>query len=141
MAQKTFSAIDTDLHGIRVDAYIEELPEEGVMNATLYYIEAEKRTADKEALARRSRFYSALMDTQLLPSGTDYRYMKNLVMITILSYDPFDQGEMWYEASASLSSHPDTPYNDGIRRIFLYANGKINEKVLARYGIHDYLAV
>ena len=93
MAGVCKSGIDTDLHGIRVDAYIEELPEEGEMRATVYDIEAENRPANRTTLPRRNRFYSGIIDTQFLTSGTDYRNMKDLVILTILSYDPFGAGE------------------------------------------------
>ena len=49
------------------------------------------------------------------------------MIITILSYDPFGSGDLWYEAKTSLLSHPDIPYEDGVRRIFLYTKGKIND--------------
>ncbi|MBR0092844.1 MAG: hypothetical protein IJP92_14220 [Lachnospiraceae bacterium] len=58
-------------------------------------------------------------------------------MLSILSYDPFDRGEMRYEAKTMLKSHPDYPYDDGVRRVFLYADGKINPEVLSKAVISD----
>ena len=46
---------------------------------------------------------------------------------------------MYYEAETVITTHPDIAYNDGIRRIFLYADGKLPkgadeaEAELARY--------
>ena len=34
---------------------------------------------------------------------------------------------MYYEAGTVLKTHPNVPYNDGIRRIFLYADGELPE--------------
>ena len=34
---------------------------------------------------------------------------------------------MYYEAGTTLKTHPDEPYDDGIRRIYLYAGGKLPE--------------
>ena len=44
----------------------------------------------------------------------------------ILSYDPFTAGDMYYEASTQLITHPDIPYDEGIRRLFFYTGGKCN---------------
>ena len=63
--------------------------------------------------------------------------MHNLVTLTILSFDPFGMGEMWYEAKTVLNSHPEYPYDDGIRRVFLYASGRINHEQLEAAGIHN----
>ena len=53
--------------------------------------------------------------------------MPELVTIFILSYDPFGMNSMYYEAGTVLKTHPDIPYNDGIRRIFLYVKGDISD--------------
>ena len=50
------------------------------------------------------------------------------VTIFILSYDPFGKDAMYYEARTVLITHPDTAYNDGVRRIFLYADGNLPEE-------------
>ena len=34
---------------------------------------------------------------------------------------------MYYEAGTTVKTHPQIPYNDGVRRIFLYTNGKLPE--------------
>ena len=33
----------------------------------------------------------------------------------------------YYEAGTLLKTHPEIPYNDGIRRIYLYVGGKLPE--------------
>lgn len=35
-------------------------------------------------------------------------------------------GDMYYEASTALITHPDIDYDDGIRHIYLYCNGRPN---------------
>lgn len=123
--QKVIKALDTDLHGICLDAFISE-DASGELKATVYDIEMEDRAADKPALPKRLRYYNALTDQRLLESGSDYVKLPDLVSITILSYDPFDAGDMYYEAGSILKTHRQIPYDDGILHIYLYCNGKNN---------------
>ena len=57
-----------------------------------------------------------------------YKHLPELVTIFILSYDPFDRNAMYYEAGSVLKSHPDVPYDDGIRRIYLYTEGDLPDR-------------
>ncbi len=43
------------------------------------------------------------------------------------SYDPFDRGSIYYEAGSVIKTHPDIPYDDGVRRIYLYVDGELPE--------------
>ncbi len=132
-AQKQFQAIDTKYHGIRLDAHVTE-DENGTISATIYDVEMENRPADKQSLPKRLRFYDSLVDSRLLESGIKYENLPNFVSITILSYDPFDAGDIYYEASTVLTTHPDIEYRDGISHIYLYCNGKINESLSPSHG-------
>ena len=58
-------------------------------------------------------------------TGADYEKLPELVTIFILSYDPFGENAMYYEAATVIKTHPHVPYSDGIRRIFLYTDGEI----------------
>jgi hypothetical protein len=83
----------------------------------------QNRPADKKSLPRRLRFYRSLIDSRLLESGTKYDTLPNFISITILSYDPFDAGDMYYEASTKLITH-----------IFLYCSGRVNESLSPEHG-------
>ncbi len=132
-SQKQFQGIDTKYHGIRFDARVDE-DSDGKVRVTIYDIEMENRPADKKPLPRRLRFYDALLDSRLLESGADYDELPNLVSITILSYDPFGAGDMYYEASTTLTTHPDIDYDDGVTHIYLYCNGKVNTSLTPSHG-------
>ena len=134
-AQKQFQAIDTKYHGIRLDAHVTE-DEEGKVSATIYDVEMENRLADKASLPKRLRFYNSLIDGRLLESGIGYENLPNFVSITILSYDPFDAGDIYYEASTVLTTHPDIEYEDCVSHIYLYCNGNINESLSPSHGKH-----
>ena len=128
-SQKSYQAIDSAYHGIRFDAYIEEDLESDNLIATVYDVEMENREADRKYLPKRFRYYSALHDVKKLGSGDGYDKLPNFVSVTILSYDPFLAGDMYYEASTTLITHPDIEYDDGVRHIYLYCNGRPNFKV------------
>ena len=127
-SQKVFNGVDTKYHGIRMDVHIKESQEHKKLKATIYDIEVESRPSDRPDIPRRQRYYSAMIDTKALATSEDYRALPEYISITILSYDPFLLGDMYYEARMSLVSHPKSgySYDDGIVNIFLYANGRVN---------------
>ena len=124
-AQKTVPGVSEQSHGIRMDAYVTESSESSGEKIRVYDVEPDKKSSHKDGLPRRSRYYGDLIDTQLLETGTDYEKLPELVTIFILSYDPFGEDAMYYEAATIVKTHPQVSYNDGIRRIFLYVNGKL----------------
>ena len=132
-SQKQFQAIDTKYHGIRLDAHVTE-DENGKVSATIYDVEMENRVADKASLPKRIRYYNSMIDNRFLESGAGYEKLPDFVSITILSYDPFDAGDMYYEAKTVLSTHPGFEYKDGITHIYLYCNGKVNAAVSPAHG-------
>ena len=90
-----------------------------------FHSSREKNNSKKSALSRRSRYYGDLIDVQLLNSGVDYEKLPELVTIFILPFDPFGENAMYYEAGTIVKTHPHVPYDDGIRRIYLYVNGDL----------------
>ena len=124
-AQKTVPGISERSHGIRLDAYVTE---ENGDDISVYDVEPDKQSSKKAWLPKRSRYYGDLIDVQLLNTGVDYEKLPELVTIFILSYDPFGENAMYYEAGTVIKTHPHVPYSDGIRRIFLYTNGEISKE-------------
>ena len=47
-----------------------------------------------------------------------------MVTVFVTDFDPFGKGEMYYEARTGIISHPELSYDDGLRKIFLYTEGK-----------------
>lgn len=126
--QKTVPGISESSHGIRMDAFIKEVPLQDSQDDTLvnvYDIEPDKKEDKKKELPKRSRYYGDLVDVQLLQTGIDYEELPDLITIFILSYDPFGEDAMYYEAGTIIKTHPHLRYNDGIRKIFLYTDGKL----------------
>lgn len=127
LPQKVLTGIDSIYHGIRFDLCIDNDKKEKC-NATIYDIEMEDRDADKEELPRRGRFYQAVTDSKKLPSGQSYMKLPDYISITILSYDPFGAGDMYYEVSSVITTHPNIKYKDGVKKIYLFGNGNNNIK-------------
>ncbi|MCR5179505.1 MAG: PD-(D/E)XK nuclease family transposase [Lachnospiraceae bacterium] len=121
-AQREYPGMDTDLHGIRLDVSITDDDDA----ATIYDLEPDNKKQDADILSKRNRYYTAMIDSRDLQSGGNYDKVRNLVIIMILSYDPFGAGDLYYEAGTTLKTHPEIPYDDGIRRIYLYGDGNIN---------------
>lgn len=127
--QKSLLGTDTDKHGIRLDAYIEDVSDENNPNLTdvellhdVYDIEPNK-TYEKPTLPKRMRYYHGLVATQLLSAGSGYENLPNVVIIIILPYDPFDKNRMVYTIENHCTEDPTIPYNDGAKKIFLYTKG------------------
>ena len=128
--QRVVPGVSEQSHGIRMDAYITEQKDGSdgkYADINVYDIEPDKKCSNKDSLPRRSRYYGDLIDVKLLERNVDYDKLPDLVTIFILSYDPFGAGLMYYEAASRIITHPDIPYNDGIRRIYLYVGGKLPE--------------
>ena len=127
-AQKVVPGVSESSHGIRMDAYITERMADdgsGKPDISVYDVEPDKQIRKKKLLPKRSRYYGDLIDVQLLETGVEYDKLPELVTIFILSYDPFDRNAMYYEAGSIIKTHPDLPYDDGVRRIFLYVDGDL----------------
>lgn len=128
--QMVAPGVSENKHGIRLDAYITEKrskPGTGEDEIRIYDVEPDKHSDKKAGLPRRSRYYADLIDSQLLKTSVDYDELPELITIFILSYDPFGENAMFYEAGTTLKTHPHISYNDGVRRIFLYVDGKLPE--------------
>lgn len=129
VSQKNILGLDTNKHGIRLDAYIQDISDELIPNLAdaelipdIYDIEP-NNTYEKESLPKRMRYYHGLIDTQLLSSGADYSSLPNMIIIVILPYDPFGKNRMVYTIRNLCSEDPGLPYDDGARKIFLYTKG------------------
>ena len=126
--QKNVLGIDTNKHGICMDAYIQEVPESENTEADvdllphLYDIEP-NNTYEKKSLPKRIRYYGGLIDTQLLSTGVNYSKLPNVMIIVILPYDPFDKNRMVYTFKNSCVEDPTVAYDDGIQKVFLYTKG------------------
>ncbi len=117
--QKVEYGIETECHGIRLDVYMEE------KDAGIFDMEADQNWSlkDRQSLPKRVRLYHAKIDAGVLESGGEYRDLRNVCVIFITTYDPFDKKRMVYTIKNCCTEEPDLPYEDGARTIFLYTRG------------------
>lgn len=131
--QKNILGIDTNRHGIRMDAYIEDISDidsmpgvdtiDAQVTPDIYDIEPNKRY-EKQTLPKRMRYYHGLIDTQLLATNVTYDNLPNVAIIVILPYDPFGKNRMVYTIKNQCEEDTSIPYDDGARKIFLYTKGE-----------------
>ena len=125
--QKVYYGSDTNKHGTRLDVYLEEDFAEDVLPAatTIYDIEPDNKdgAAYVSALPKRVRFYHAKIDARSLKSGESYHTLKNVIIIMIMPYDPFNLDRMIYTIKNMCLEEPDMPYEDGAKTLFLYTKG------------------
>ena len=108
-----------------MDAYIEseETTDMDVeLEPAIYDIEP-NNTYEKDKLPWRTRYYQALIDAKQLERGWDYQRLKNVYIIMILPYDPFDRKRMVYTVKNQCVEAPDIPYEDGAKKIYLNTKG------------------
>lgn len=124
--QRVYYGDDTNLHGARLDVYVEEKPEDAAcsVQTAVYDIEPDKNKDAAVALPKRVRFYHAKLDSKSLAAGTDYNSLKNVIVIMITPYDPFGLGKMIYTIKNHCVEVPDMEYEDGATTLFLYTKGK-----------------
>ena len=127
--QTTYEGEDTNLHGARLDLYVEEkdaaeIDDKNVDN--VYDLEPDKnvRKEDVKVLGKRTRFYHAVIDRRSLKRGESYKWLKNVFVIFICPYDPLGDDRMIYTIKNHCVENLELPYEDGRRTIFLYTKGK-----------------
>lgn len=118
--QRFLPAAEPESHGVRLDVYLDE---EG---GEIFDVEPDQNNSkeDISALPRRGRFYHAKIDAANLKSGSDYKDLRNVIVIFITTYDPFGENRMIYTFRNRCDESPNLEYDDGARTIFLYTKGE-----------------
>lgn len=124
-AQKVFYGADSNLHGARLDVYIEPEEKDAEDRITVYDIEPDQKdsASDIKDLPRRVRFYHGKIIARSLNSGVNYEELKNVVVIMVLPFDPFGLNRMQYTVKNHCVEEPKMEYEDGATTLFLYTKG------------------
>ena len=85
--QKTIN-MDADAKSIRLDVYIVD------NKGTVYDIEMQM--ADTKELPKRTRYYQAMMDLEMIDKGQSYKKLKKSFVIFICPFDLFNEGRHLY---------------------------------------------
>lgn len=91
-------------------------------------LEAQKENTGN--IPKRSRYYQAMIDSNLLESGeVDYNNLNNVYIIVITLFDLFGKGHYRYTFKMGCREHEGLLLNDGATRIFLNTKGKDDENI------------
>ena len=114
--------VSPQIRSVRMDVF--SMDEEG----TVYNTEMQdKRKSD---LAKRSRYYQALLDTNLLEPGIpNYNLLNTTYIILITTFDLFGYGKYQYTFEARCREEPGCVLEDQAVRIFLNTRGKNDSEV------------
>lgn len=114
--------VSPQIRSVRMDVF--SMDEEG----TVYNTEMQdKRKSD---LAKRSRYYQALLDTNLLEPGIpNYNLLNTTYIILITTFDLFGYGKYQYTFEARCREEPGCVLEDQAVRIFLNTKGKNDSEV------------
>lgn len=97
---------------------------------SVYNAEAQKENRGYDALCRRSRFYQAHIDVNLLePGEVDFGKLNDVYVIFISPFDIFGKGKYQYTFRMKCDEVPDLELEDGAVRIFLNTKGQNTEEV------------
>ena len=110
------------IRSIRMDVFSMD-EEDSVYNTEMQ----EERKTD---LAKRSRYYQALIDTGLLEPGIpNYNCLNESYIIMIMPFDLFGYGKYVYTFNAQCKEVPECQLKDGATRIFLNTRGTNDAEV------------
>ena len=114
--------VSPQIRSVRMDVF--SMDEE----RTVYNTEMQdKRKSD---LAKRSRYYQAVLDTNLLEPGIpNYNLLNATYIILITTFDLFGYGKYQYTFEARCREEPDCVLEDQAVRIFLNTKGKNDSEV------------
>ena len=99
--------------GIRLDVYVEN-------DDTVYDVEMQTTS---ENLPKRTRYYQALIDKDILPKGEDYKKMKKSIIIFICTFDVFKKNLPVYSFANVCLEDKSIVLEDDMLKIFLNTSG------------------
>lgn len=129
--QKTIQP-DMDARSVRLDVYVKD------GKNTVYDIEMQ--VADTRELPKRSRYYQGMIDLQLIDKGQSYKKLNQSYIIFICPFDLFGKGRHIYTFENVCREDADIKLQDGATKIFLNANGELDDVSEELKAFLDYAA-
>jgi len=123
---------DVDARSVRLDVYIND------GKGTVY--DLEMQAVNTKELPRRSRYYQCMIDLQLLDKGQPYRKLNKSFVIFICLSDVFDRGRHIYTFENVCKEDLTLSLEDGTTKIFLNADGKMDDVSEELKAFLDYVA-
>ena len=110
------------IRSVRMDVFAMD-EEESIYNT-------EMQNTRKTDLAKRSRYYQSLIDTNLLEPGVpNYNILNQSFVIIIMTFDLFGYGKYVYTFENRCKEVPECSLGDGTTKIFISTKGKNADEV------------
>ena len=103
--------------GVRLDVYVAD------DKNTVYNVEMQVNEPTEMELAKRTRYYQSVIDTDLLEAGKDYEELNDTYIIFICPFDPFKAGRHIYTFCSTCQEDTSLMLKDGATKVFLNAAG------------------
>ncbi len=107
--------------GIRLDVYVAD------DKNTVYNIEMQLKKPAGDGLYRRTRYYQAMIDIDLLAAGADYDTLNPVIIIFICPFALFDGQRHLYTFRNYCAEDKTLELGDGTTKIFLSTRGKLDD--------------
>ena len=119
--------------GVRLDVYV--IDETG----KVYDMEMQLRMGEKGDLPRRTRYYQAMIDTDLLTKGNAYQDLNMTVIVFICTFDYFDKGLPVYTFSKTCKEDKSVELGDDTVIIFLNTQYTVDNSNPKLKALLDYI--
>ena len=129
--QKTIN-VDLDAKSVRLDVYVED--GEGVI------YDIEMQVADTKDLPKRTRYYQAMMDLEMIDKGELYKKLKKSFVIFICPFDLFGEGRHIYTFRNFCEENKRILLGDDTAKIFLNTESEMEDTSRELRAFLDYVA-
>ena len=106
--------------GVRLDVYVEGSGE-------VFEIEMQVRKPESGELAKRVRYYQAMIDSEQLTAGQKYKELPTTYIIFICPFDPFGQSRHIYTFQNLCVEDAKLELDDKTTKVFVNSTGTADE--------------
>ncbi|WP_407396673.1 Rpn family recombination-promoting nuclease/putative transposase [Anaerovibrio sp.] len=121
-----------DSKSIRLDVYVND------DKGTVFNIEMQT-TKDMEELVKRTRYYQAMIDIDLLEKGQDYEALNNTYIIFICTFEVFTGKRHKYTFRNMCAEDYGIELEDGTTKLFLSTKGEKDDVSMPLKNFLDYV--
>ena len=86
-----------------------------------------RKSINDLALGNRSRYYQGITDAILTEKGTNYKDLKESIILFICTFDPFGEGRYCYTFQNRCDESPELLLGDGTKKIFFNTKSREQE--------------
>lgn len=120
---------------IRMDVYSRD--SENVYDAEMQNLN--HRRLEELELPKRSRFYQAMMDADLLRKGNTYRKLPESRVLFLCTFDPFGEGMAKYTFKNQCEENANLRLKDGTEKIFFNCTCRLENIPENLKALYDYI--